>query len=229
MRWITALAALMTIVGHGQVAPATSVLVVVDLANTPNDDRGRVTELGKSIVAGAETRVWSGFPDDPVSRHRLAFSEAFDIFRGNATVLQTVKARECADNLPACGADLPLRARQALDAFDALARATIADLTAAVNDLAGRNHPRPHAVVFVTSGLPFRSEPKRELEALRDAMRRSATTLAIVDGGTTGRASGVARMAVCTERGQLHSQRRWSARPPGRAGDFRSDSGRSTY
>jgi hypothetical protein len=196
MRWITALAVLAFAGVHGQVGP-TSVLLVVDLSHASGDDRDRVTRLAQLIAPEAETRVWSGLGKDPVAKYRLSFAEAFDIVRGNATVLQTVRSRECTDSNPSCGADLPMRARQSLDAFDDLARSTVSDLTAGVSDLARRDEPRPHTVVFLTTGLPYRSEPRREFDTLRNSLRGSAATLAIVDAGASVRASaGVSRMTA---------------------------------
>jgi hypothetical protein len=134
----------------------------------------------ETLAVNPETRIWTGFRDDPATRFRLSFAEAFDIVRGNATVLQTVKSRECAESAPSCGADLPARARQSLDAFDDLARATVNELATAIGELAQRPEPRPHRVVFLTAGLPYRREPRRELDNLKAVLRRSETALSIV-------------------------------------------------
>jgi hypothetical protein len=167
---------------QAQVAPAPSALIVIDLAHASGDDRERLTGLARAIALDAETRVWTGLRDDPVAKYRLSFAEAFDIFRGNASVLQTVRARECADGVSSCGADLPVRARQSLDAFDEVARATVSQLESAATDLAARARPRPHAIPardgsgWIGSAAPW-SEPSwccSRRQAARRARRTSS-------------------------------------------------------
>ncbi|MEO8679588.1 MAG: hypothetical protein ABI665_11110, partial [Vicinamibacterales bacterium] len=46
---------------------------------------------------------------------RLSLADAMEIVRGNQAVLQSLRDAECRGvSLPQCGADLPVRARQAL-------------------------------------------------------------------------------------------------------------------
>lgn len=171
---------------YGRVQSTSAPLIVVDVSQG-DDARERFTALARAIAPEAELRIWTGLGDHPATRYRLSFTEAFDIYRGHATQLQTVKSRECFDASPSCAADLPLRARQTLDVFDALARATIKELATIVSELGSRDEPRPHSVVFVTTGLLYRIEPKRDLEALKASARRSAVVLSIVDGSGGGR------------------------------------------
>jgi hypothetical protein len=193
MRWVQAFIVLTAVAVRGQAA-SSPVLIFVDHAHASNADRGRLSELARTLAGDGETVTWSA-ADDPAARYTLSFTEAFDIFRGNDTVLQTIKTRECSSGAPSCGADLPVRARQALDAFDELAGATVKELATAVGELDRKREPRLQTVIFVTTGLPYRREPRRELDALKNALRASKATLVIVDASTSGRAPGVARMS----------------------------------
>jgi hypothetical protein len=181
MRLVIATVAIAALAVQGRAQSLSSSLIVIDVSQITGDERERVTELAKSVLPGAETRVWSGPNASSVTRYRLSFTEAFEIFRGNASLLQAIRARECADGAPACGADLPVRARQSLDRFDQMARETLLELRHVVDELATRDGPRPHRLVFLTAGLPYRTEPRRELEGLKAALRRAAATIVAVD------------------------------------------------
>jgi hypothetical protein len=128
----------------------------------------------------------------------LSFADAMEIGRGNQTVLQSLRDRECREvTIPDCGADLPLRARQALDAYDDQAQQLLLQLAARIEE-AAKDGPLNH-VVFETSGFPYRYEPRQGLQAVRDALRRSRATLAIRDTGATGAATrGLERLREVT-------------------------------
>jgi hypothetical protein len=152
------------------------------------------------MFPGVTIQALPGIGPRPPGR-TLSFTDAFEIYRGNRSTLQTVRDRECAGTTDAsCGADLPVRARHVLDYHDDLALETLGQLAQGIrlSAAAGRT-----AVVFVSSGLPFRVAPLRGFDAVRTALRESRGTLIVIDVNAEGRAlAGLARLvdAVRAER-----------------------------
>ncbi len=177
--WVALASALMTTGLRGQSPPEPTALVVIDRGHASPDDQARLGELAQAIP-GADVREWHGFGVDPATKHQLSFADALDIVRGNASSLQAIRDRECIAMTPGCGVDLPVRARQSLDNFDALASATLDNLATMI----GAGSGPPTSVAFVTTGLPYRTEPRRAMEAVRDRLRHTKATLIVLDAGS---------------------------------------------
>lgn len=128
----------------------------------------------------------------------VSFADAMEIVRGNQAVLQATRDRECRGvAIPACGADLPVRARKALDTYDDQAEQILLQLAATIRDTA--NDGPLETVVFETDGLPYRNEPRKGLQALREALRHSHVTLVVRDKGAAGAAArGLTRLREFT-------------------------------
>jgi len=144
----------------------------------------------------------------------LSFADAMEIVRGNQTVLQALWDRECRGvTISDCGADLPVRARKALDIYDDQAEQLLLQLAARIHEAA--NDGPLDKVVFETVGFPYRYEPRKGLQAVRDALRESHATLAIRDTGSAGAAArGVTRLREFTGAERIHDE---TAKPASRA------------
>ena len=85
-----------------------------------------------------------------------------------------------------------------LDRYDDLAGQTLEQLAETLRR-AGDVDPAT-TVVYVSSGLPFRVDPRRGFEAVRKAARESRAALIVVDAHSEGRgAAGLARLAEVTQ------------------------------
>lgn len=135
--------------------------------------------------------------DDP-GAPSLSLADAMEIVRGNQTVLQSLRDRECRSiSLPDCGADLPVRARKALDTYDQRANETLIQLANRIRQAATEGPVA--SVVFESAGLPYRYEPRAGLQAVRDALREIGSTLSIRDMGSLGAGKrGLARLIEIT-------------------------------
>jgi hypothetical protein len=152
-----------------------------------------VAVLGVTLSAQLAPLVIRQAPVDAIVPG-LSFADAMEIVRGNQAVLQATRDRECRGAaISECGADLPVRARKALDTYDDQAEQILLQLAATIRDTASDGPLE--TVVFETIGLPYRNEPRRGLQALRDALRESHVTLVIRDKGSAGAATrGLARL-----------------------------------
>ena len=174
-------------------SPPAAVVIREPLGITPEREQ-RVADVIGDLFQGGSVHALPGLDRDPAGELGLSFSEAFDIVRGNQSALQTVRDRECRDvTIASCGTDLPVRARKVVDRYDDLASQTLGQLAEALRQSSGAGART--AVVFVSSGLPFRAEPRRGFEAVRDALGKSGRTLLVVDASTDDRArAGLTRL-----------------------------------
>ena len=127
----------------------------------------------------------------------LTFEQAFEINRGNQLVLQALRNQECAgQSSPACGSQLPVRARRSLDHFDQLAAAYLTELAEMIQQASSPSIPA--SIVFASSGLPYRIEPKKAMEAVRDAIKKSGARFNIVASADGEGLAGLKRLAAIT-------------------------------
>ncbi len=173
-------------------------MVVRQPPGAADEERRLVTATG-ALFPHLHVQALPGISNASRADTDLAFSEAFDIVRGDQVALQTVHDRECRNTTTTgCGADLPLRARRALDGYDELARQTLAQLARAIRragDAGGAT-----TIVYLSTGLPFRVEPRREFDAVRQAARQSHIRLIVVDARSEGRGTaGLERLSQFTQ------------------------------
>ncbi len=196
---VAGLAALMagSLVAQEQQAPVT--LVVREPFTTPAQE-ARLLAVIRELFPGLYVQMLPGIssPNSPVEGG-LSFIDAFDIARGDQVALQSAHDREClGTSAISCGADLPVRARRVLDRYDDLAAQTLGQLAQTLGragDLGTQT-----TVVYVSSGLPFRVDPRPGFEAVRTAARDSRAALVVVDAGADGRGkAGLARLVEVTQ------------------------------
>jgi hypothetical protein len=177
--------------------PAVAVREPLDAAP---EHQQQINGVLDDMFPGVAIQALPGIGPRPAGLN-LSFADAFEIYRGNRTAMQTARERECDGATAAsCGADLPVRARQVLDYHDQLASHALGQLAEGIrlSAAAGRT-----TVVFVSSGLPFRVAPLGGLDAVRKALRESRGTLIVLDVNAEGRAlAGLMRLvdAVRAER-----------------------------
>ncbi len=193
------LAALTSVSLVAQERQASGVLVVREPLGLTPDQESRLAEVIGSLFPDFFIQALPATSSERRATLGLSFQEAFDIAGGNQVALQTVRDRECQGTSSAtCGADLPVRARSALDRYDDLASQTLEQLAQTLRR-AGDVSPQA-TVVYVSSGLPFRVDPRRGFEAVRKAARESPAALIVVDAHSAGRdAAGLARLAEVTQ------------------------------
>lgn len=175
-----------------------AVMVVRPPVGTPDEEHRLATAIG-DLVPGLHVQMLPGVANASGADRGLSFAEAFDIVRGDQVALQTVNDRECRNTtMTGCGADLPLRARRVLDGFDEQARQTLAQLAQVLRRAADAGGAT--TLVYVSTGLPFRVEPRREFEVVRQAARESHIRLILVDAQSEGRGrAGLERLSQVTQ------------------------------
>lgn len=196
---VAVLSALACVTPGAQARQTPVVLVVREPLGLAPDQEGRLGEVTGSLFPGLFVQVLPGIRSERRSASDPSFVEAFDIARGNQVTLQTVRDRECqGTSRTSCGADLPVRARRLLDRYDDLANHTLEQLAQMLRR-SGDSGPGT-TVVYVSTGLPFRVDPRRGFEAVRKAARESGAALIVVDANSEGRgAAGLARLAEVTQ------------------------------
>jgi hypothetical protein len=184
-RCAAALAALVVFPLAAQGPPPPAVVAVREPLDAAPERERQMDGVLEDLFPGVAIQPLPGIGRRPEGLN-LSFAEAFEIYRGNRVALQTVRDRECAAMTGAtCGANLPVRARMALDYHDELASQTLTQLAEGIRQSAAAGRT---TVVFASSGLPFRVAPLRGLDAIRKALRESRATLIVLNVNAEGRA-----------------------------------------